>query len=394
MRDALATSTRGHSLQAVISKVRFSMREQQRFIENKMSRDVQTRQMVLTPYECCRFTSSPRRPVELGILLYADMPLIYDRRTQLTLCPTESLDRLRYFFYFASQNGSECHANRVNTSLRRGDLGEGEAYQAMKITGLGCSQDNESCVASAMSRRWSPPPYAFFFASGPILQVKKRLARPLLLIVNKLDWKEFETTFEIGKPGDALANAPKKLKLPRTGENASWDDLDRVGNFIGPAALDQLLESLYSRYTILYYRFSASRTTGQDKDDIKNRYYAETLKDKVMLRTKYPAIGFVEDFTRGRTMAMHNLFLLSIASICRRFITVQGGNSILFAYFGGTHIVQGGYGAGSFNGFRHLELLSRHAGHTKRLDRRASAKVAVRHARTNRELIQFAQELL
>ena len=146
----------------------------------------------------------------------------------------------------------------------------------------------------------------------------------------------------------------------------SWEAPHRYSNFISTPTLRQLVLQLRHHYTLLYYRFCCARKPheykrfegmaddGHDGNDINAYSYSRLLDDKVMLRREFPLdVHLVEDYTgvggseehgpvhrevhqKGTNtpsrLALHNLWLLSIASICRRFITTQGGTSYVFLH--------------------------------------------------------------
>ena len=298
---------------------------------------------------------------ELGVRLASDIPMLFGLRDRIVCCGR--LDpAMRPFYYFIGLNGSCSAAPRLLPAAQ---------VEATYVQ----VRDH-----ARPPRTWEPPPYAAFFATEPMLRVERNLRKPLLIICNKLDFKEFEAS--------PLSNMPHKARLSAaqpldTDVKAGWDNLDRASNFISTAALDQIVSHLYASYTLVYYRFCCEGLGRPvDWDDRRSAQYASRLDDKVMLRRKYPGVHLVEDFTGNSSLRAHNLWLLSVASICRRFITVQGGTSYMFAYFAETHLVQGGYGPGSEHEFRQLKLFSG-AKRSPRLHR----------ARTNRELIELARRI-
>ena len=298
---------------------------------------------------------------ELGVRLASDIPMLFGLRDRIVCCGR--LDpAMRPFYYFIGLNGSCSAAPRLLPAAQ---------VEATYVQ----VRDH-----ARPPRTWEPPPYAAFFATEPMLRVERNLRKPLLIICNKLDFKEFEAS--------PLSNMPHKARLSAaqpldTDVKAGWDNLDRASNFISTAALDQIVSHLYASYTLVYYRFCCEGLGRPvDWDDRRSAQYASRLDDKVMLRRKYPGVHLVEDFTGNSSLRAHNLWLLSVASICRRFITVQGGTSYMFAYFAETHLVQGGYGPGSEHGFGQLKLFSG-AKRSPRLHR----------ARTNRELIELARRI-
>ena len=316
--------------------------------------ELQHRRGATLAYEC-----GQRK--ELGVRLASDIPMLFHLRDRAVCCGR--LDpALRPFYYFIGLNRSCSGTPRLLPAAQ-----VEAAYQQVRDY-------------ARPPRIWEPPPYAGFFATEPMLRIERSLRKPLLIICNKLDFKEFEASPFANMPHKARLSAAQPLNAEA---RAGWDNLDRASNFISTAALDQIVSHLYGSYTLVYYRFCCEGLGRPvDWDDRRSAQYASQLDDKFMLRRKYPLVHLVEDYTGNSSLRAHNLWLLSIASICKRFITVQGGTSYMFAYFAETHLVQGGYGPGSEHGFRQLKLFSGE----KRSPR-------LHRARTNRELIELARRL-
>jgi len=97
-------------------------------------------------------------------------------------------------------------------------------------------------------------------------------------------------------------------------------------NFLNIDTLDKIISMCYDRYKIFY-----------------NRYVPYILKDDQIhldlceheyIREKYPDVEFVHELPGS-----YNLNQLRIYANCERFISVQGGGSVLASYFGGINLV-------------------------------------------------------
>eukprot|EP00966_Prymnesium_polylepis_P125293 2897334-Prymnesium_polylepis.1 len=99
--------------------------------------------------------------------------------------------------------------------------------------------------------------------------------------------------------------------------------------------------------------------------------------DKRIIRVEYCDVELVERHTHHLTIDEHNVWLMSLASITTRFITLQGGTSFMFAYFPGVHIVLGAYGSGVDANYRFLSLFS---------------NATIHHAKSNKELVRLARQ--
>lgn len=97
-------------------------------------------------------------------------------------------------------------------------------------------------------------------------------------------------------------------------------------NFLDLVTLLNIIDRLYDKYQIFYNRMIPDRLT----DDQKHM----DLGEHVFIRRLFPKVRFIHEI-KGN----YNLNQLRIYANCDRFISVQGGNSILCSYFGGTNIV-------------------------------------------------------
>ena len=97
-------------------------------------------------------------------------------------------------------------------------------------------------------------------------------------------------------------------------------------NYLSLQKITYILNTLGDKYTVFYNR----RTPNHLKDDQAHM----DLKEHTFIRQAYPDVKFISDLEGD-----YNLNQLRVYANCEHFISVQGGNSILASYFGGTNIV-------------------------------------------------------
>ncbi|HEU5079354.1 MAG TPA: hypothetical protein VFT72_09075 [Opitutaceae bacterium] len=121
-------------------------------------------------------------------------------------------------------------------------------------------------------------------------------------------------------------------------------------NFLSPEFLEKLIRTLSSRYSVVYNRPS-SQMIASDHNDVQD------WDEKRSLRQNHPALHFAEDLFAAHKSECpsFNEFQLSLYAQCTRFISVQGGNSVLASYFGGTNLIFQRQGQEIF--FRELETI-------------------------------------
>lgn len=145
---------------------------------------------------------------------------------------------------------------------------------------------------------WTPPPYKVFFRNNDIT-----LDKPLLIISNKytMEWS----------------------KGP-----------------INHIPLDQLKEILTlatPHYHIVYNRFEDSRL--QDRNEVKLGANIPPYNDKVMIKESFPSVVLFEELSKDLGSDEVNLLNLYLGSMASKFISVQGGNSVLASFFGGSNVI-------------------------------------------------------
>ena len=105
-------------------------------------------------------------------------------------------------------------------------------------------------------------------------------------------------------------------------------------NFLPTEILVRLMERLVPHYTVVYNRPAGDLIIG-DHNAIGD------LGEKSILRERFPEVLFAEDiFARMRPQVSgFNHLQLCLYAQCERFVSVQGGNSVLASYFGGTNLI-------------------------------------------------------
>jgi hypothetical protein len=146
--------------------------------------------------------------------------------------------------------------------------------------------------------RWVAPPYRAFFSN-----LKFSSDKPLLIIHNKY--------------------------------NVEWEG--SPVNFISTGALNEIMGILKPKYTIVYIRPFSALTQHQYAEDNSSILH---LDDFEMIQHLHPeVILFQHLLTAHSATYSYNRLQFALHANCDRFISVQGGNSYLASYFGGTNIV-------------------------------------------------------
>jgi hypothetical protein len=218
---------------------------------------------------------------EFGYELQLVIPYAYYLHTINDLEKTISSKMTRELYYFSNDH-SELYKNRI---FENPDV----PNRSPHIPELDYSQ-------------YLPPPYKSVFTNSLY-----SFDKPLLIIHNKY-------TYEWNNPPI---------------------------NFIDIATLDKIFEYCNNKYKIVYINPSASIIVTdhshvlqlEGETAVLNKY-AITLGSELYSQTK--DIYKINNF---------NHFQLLLHSNCERFISVQGGNSVLASYFGGTNIIYAKRGA-------------------------------------------------
>jgi len=143
--------------------------------------------------------------------------------------------------------------------------------------------------------QWTPPPYKNIFKNDIFLYDK-----PLLIIHNKF--------------------------------NKEWK-LDPI-NYINKETLNQIFDFCKNKYKIVYIR-------PKNKNIItdNSKIFDLNERDVLQMHDIIDANDLYEEKKEMHNISNFNHFQLLLHSNCNHFISVQGGNSVLASYFGGTNII-------------------------------------------------------
>jgi hypothetical protein len=150
-----------------------------------------------------------------------------------------------------------------------------------------CNILNAKNPSFTATGEWYPPPYKVKYMNDEFVYTK-----PVLVIANKY--------------------------------NKEW--MHNPVNYIDINTIDEIINRFKDKYTIFYNR-KIPKVLEDDQVQLK-------FSDHKMIRKHHPEVRFVEDLEGD-----FNLNQLRLYANCDRFISVQGGNSVLASYFGGVNVV-------------------------------------------------------
>lgn len=127
-------------------------------------------------------------------------------------------------------------------------------------------------------------------------------------------------------------NFDKPLVIISNKFNREWNGYPV--NFLSAEILGSIVQRLVPHHTVVYNRPGDGLIVLDDND-------AQELKEKEFLKNHFPQVLFAEDIfaQRKEEVKGFNHLQLCLYAQCERFISVQGGNSVLASYFGGTNLV-------------------------------------------------------
>jgi hypothetical protein len=102
-------------------------------------------------------------------------------------------------------------------------------------------------------------------------------------------------------------------------------------NFISIDLLKKIIESLQKFYTIIYIR------PGQELEEDGQAIYK--FNDSEILKTKYPETLIFSDLLKKYPQYSYNELQFILHTKSEKFISVQGGNSVIASLFGGINLV-------------------------------------------------------
>lgn len=203
------------------------------------------------------------------------LPHAYWHYKNGTLLKTESFKDTSCFYFF-SKNHQENEGNRVWNDFK---------YPAE------IPNSHDHCTKYDYSK-WEQVPLKEFYSSRKII-----FDKPTLVISNKF--------------------------------NQEWSGSPI--NFIDTQTLETLIETFAKSYSIIYNR-PKSRHIVDDNSQIYQ------LDDHKIIE-KYSEVLSMTDLFESSDETSFNNFQLRVYAGCNHFISVQGGNSVLTSYFGGTNII-------------------------------------------------------
>jgi hypothetical protein len=127
----------------------------------------------------------------------------------------------------------------------------------------------------------------------------------------------YKNTIKQEKPGVVISNK----------YNMEWGKPPI--NYISKKGIVEMVETLKSRYKVYY-----NRPIGIIADNSKTFDLGE--KDEAK---KAGAILLEEEYENQRDSMTFNQFQMAVLASCDKFVSVQGGTSILSSYFGGTNLI-------------------------------------------------------
>lgn len=149
----------------------------------------------------------------------------------------------------------------------------------------------------------------------PYVRIHKNYLQPKVFPPYKIIYNRDRYIWE--KPTLVIANRA----------NIEWED--RIINYFDESILEWLFKNLKKKYTIVYLPISIP-------SDIQDNAVPELLFDEIKLCKKHGVKYFPDIIKKGYNW---NDALLRVFAGCERFITMNGGYSILASYFSGQNII-------------------------------------------------------
>lgn len=119
-------------------------------------------------------------------------------------------------------------------------------------------------------------------------------------------------------------------------------------NFLDVPTLDKILMALVPHYQVVYNRPESGLIIGDNSE-------VYSLEEYDYIRERYPSVLLMQDLADQYPQWSFNELQLRVYANCERFISVQGGNSVLASYFGGTNIIFARHGFEiAFNSYKNL----------------------------------------
>ena len=103
-------------------------------------------------------------------------------------------------------------------------------------------------------------------------------------------------------------------------------------NFLSLETLSKLFKILKEKYKIIYNRPTSKNIVSDDQEEL-------ILRDMEFIEKEHPEIITIQDLAENNKDLSFNELQMMVYANCDRFISVQGGSSILTSYFGGKNII-------------------------------------------------------
>jgi hypothetical protein len=214
---------------------------------------------------------------EFGPELQTVIPYAYYLSRNNSLAGTTSGIDTKCFYYFSDNHEDKYSQRRFIKPDERSKMG--------------IPNPNEH-VSMLKLDQWVPPPYKEKFGNKRFVWEK-----PLLVISNKF--------------------------------NSEWDQAPI--NFIDIPELERIILLLKDKYQIIYCRALPG--------DIPWDFNASRSFRDFDLIVRHPEVLTIQQLHADNPDLSFNELQLSVYANCERFISVQGGNSVLASYFGGINII-------------------------------------------------------
>ena len=231
---------------------------------------------------------------EFGVELSTAIPYAYYHYTKDTLEMTKSVQGTRELYFFSPKHKMKDNKRRPNDNVPKEVIPKGGKSWRH-------GERNYDC--------WIPPPYKDHFANNVFKYEKE-----ILVIYNKY-------TYEWGRSHY---------------------------NFIDLPTLETLCNMFKDDYKIIYIR-----ALGNEKDFVNDNQSIVKFKDMRILENL--KITTLQDLLKEYPNMNFNEIQLKVMSNCEKFISVQGGLSVLCSYFGGTNIIYHNQGhelkKGAYSGY-------------------------------------------
>ena len=132
------------------------------------------------------------------------------------------------------------------------------------------------------------------------------------------------------RPEVASLLTEKPLVIIQNKYNEEWNG--SPVNFFSLETLNEMLDYLIPKYTVLYKRHTAAK--------LGDSTIIFDLREKGHIRKNYPSVVLYEDLADSlNDPDDQNLLQFGLMALSERFLTVRGGTAVISAYFGGSTVI-------------------------------------------------------